>query len=178
MTTVPLPKWSGENMENAITYTAGFAKQITVEWGKTQKLGGTGPRRFARGHLDPQHLHREEKKATTCRAVKDACNEWGVQVCLLRDSHSHLWNTKQLQGALDCIPRIKTRSPSTHSSSLPPYGDWGNYSQLKYHHVLRYELTKTYYSFAPQNGRSTHRKICLETVWGSHPPHSHTKREE
>lgn len=46
-------------------------------------------------------------------------------------------------------------------SFLPPSGDWGNYSRLKYHHMLRYELTETDYCFAPQNGRSTHRKICL-----------------
>ena len=53
------------------------------------------------------------------------------------------------------------KSFSRHSSSLPPYGDWGNYSQWKYHHMLRHELTKTYYSFTPQNGRSTHRQVCL-----------------
>lgn len=53
-------------------------------------------------------------------------------------THSHLWNTKQgVQGALDLVP------------------------QVKYHHMLRYELTMTYYSFTSQNERSTHREICL-----------------
>lgn len=164
MATAPLPKWSGENMENAMTCTAGFAEQITNGWGKTNKPGVTGPHRSAKGRLDPQPLHWEETK-THNLPRSERCLRWmrSTNVSVPRHcTHSHLWNTGQLQGVLDQVPRIKKlKCFSTHSSSLPPYGDWENYSQLKYHHMLRYELTKTYYSFTSQNGRSTHRKICL-----------------
>lgn len=84
-----------------------FCKADHYWMGKDTETGRHRATQICKGSFDPQHLHREEKKATTCRAAKDVCNEWGVQVCLLQDTHSHLWNTKQLQGALDCVPRIK-----------------------------------------------------------------------
>lgn len=60
MSAIPLPKWSGENVEHAMTSTVGFAKQVPLGWGKAQTRIHRAPQIF-KGPLGPSASTKRRK---------------------------------------------------------------------------------------------------------------------